>query len=130
MKIPENIEIIDTTLSTLWLDENGILYSIAKKGVPITKEGLQSVYSIMKNITHGNKVCILTDMTNVTPEDKATRDFAASQMIAFTKALALVAKSYMSRMIANVFLNFNNPPYPVKIFTDEDKAKEWLKQYL
>ncbi|MGQ0829315.1 MAG: DUF7793 family protein [Bacteroidota bacterium] len=46
------------------------------------------------------------------------------------KALALLTRSPLSRMIANIYLTLKKPAYPTKVFSDETEARKWLKQYL
>ncbi len=38
--------------------------------------------------------------------------------------------SPISSMIGNFFIRISKPLVPTKIFTDEAKAKEWLKQFV
>ena len=130
MELPENIEVFDTTLSTLWIDEDGILCSVAKKGAPLTKDGLMNVYAVTKEIVKGKKICTLTQMTGISSGNKEIRDYALMEMTTFTKAMALIANSAFSTIIGNVFMSFSKPPFPMKIFTNEEEAKKWLKQYL
>lgn len=42
-------------------------------------------------------------------------------------AVALLIESPVSRVIGSFFLGLNKPAYPLKLFTNEDKAIEWLK---
>lgn len=42
-------------------------------------------------------------------------------------AVALLIGSPVSRVIGSFFLGLNKPDYPLKLFTSEDKAIEWLK---
>ncbi len=41
--------------------------------------------------------------------------------------IALVVNSYVSRVLGNLFLGLNRPIMPVKLFTDEEKALDWLQ---
>ena len=83
-----------------------------------------------KKITKWKKVCLLIDTTNSTPSSKEVRDYAAEIFPELVKAIAMVSKSALGRMIANLFFGLKPPPYPVKMFSEEAEAKEWLKQYL
>jgi len=59
---------------------------------------------------------------------KEVRDYVAEN--AEYEVLALLIESPLSKIAANLFLKFNKPQYPTRIFTDEEKAMEWLKSYL
>ncbi|MGZ3883914.1 MAG: DUF7793 family protein, partial [Bacteroidia bacterium] len=61
---------------------------------------------------------------------KHQRDFIAEQLSSVTKAMAIITSSPLSRMIANLFFGLKPPPYPVKMFTNENEAKAWILQYL
>ena len=130
MKIPENVEVSELPTSTTWIDENGICCSISKKHPPQTLEETKKGVEEFKKITKGKKVCLLIDTTNSTPSSKEVRDYAAEIFPDLVKAIAMVSKSALGRMIANLFFGLKPPPYPVKMFSEETEAKEWLKQYL
>jgi len=129
MEIPKNVEIINWPTSTMWFDENGILCSVAKKGVPATlEESKQSVESFRK-ITKGGKVCILADITNGTPPIKEVRDYVAAESARMIKAMAVIVNSALGRMASSLYFGLKPPAYPTKAFSNENDAKEWLKQY-
>ncbi len=130
MKISPNLQTHNTPLSTIWIDEQGILCSVAKKDVPITIDSLTNVYAVITKITNGQKICTLTEMSNVSHAEKETRDFASQENEKFTKAMALIAKNKFASLIGNLFLGFNKPSYPAKLFWNEQEAREWIKQYL
>ena len=130
MEIPNNVEIIETPTSTMWFDEDGILYSISKKHPPSTIEESQKALDDLKKIIKDQKVCMLLDITNSSPSSKEMRDFAAEEMPKIAKAIAIISTSALGRMVANLFFGLKPPPYPMKMFSDEKEVKEWLKQYL
>lgn len=75
-------------------------------------------------------MCMLLDITYARPSRKEDRDEAAELLAKVVKAMAMVSRSPLGRMIANLFFGLKPPPYPVKMFSDEKEAKEWLRQYL
>ena len=130
MEPPKNAKVIDLPTSVMWFDEDGILYSVSKKVPPQTMEETKKGVEDFKKLTGGKKVCMLLDITNGQPSNKEVRDYAAAEMVNLTKAIAMISKSAMGKMIANLFFGLKPPPYPTKMFNDEKEAKEWLKQYL
>ena len=131
MNLPENTQVYDNGLAHLWWDESGILCSLSKKNVRLTKETLQKAFEVIENLSGGKKVCMIADMSLTgVPDKKETYDYAIEEMIKTVKAHAMIASTPLSKMIANLYLHLKKPPYPAKIFTDEAEAKEWLKQYL
>lgn len=73
---------------------------------------------------------MLIDTTNSQPTSKDVRKFAGEEIPKITKAMALMSNSALGKMVANLFFAAYPPSYPVKMFTDEDEARQWLKKYL
>ena len=130
MIVPDNTEVFDFPTSTMWFDENGILCSIAKKVPQQTIEEAKETMVEFKKITGGKKVCLLSDSTDSPPADKEMRDYAAEVIPEIAKAVAIISRSAVGKMAANLFFSIKKQPYPVKMFNEETDAKEWLKQYL
>lgn len=130
MHPPGDTELYHTPTSVFWLDENGILCSIAKKAPLQTLETAKKSMALVLSITGGKKVCFLSDSTNSSASNKEMRDFAAEAIPQFAKAIAVLSKSALGKMSANLFFALKKPPYPVRFFDNEKDAKEWLKQYL
>jgi len=61
---------------------------------------------------------------------KEVRDYSAEITANAYKALATLVESPMSRIAANLYIKFNKPPYPTRIFTNEAKAMDWLRTFL
>lgn len=134
MEIPSNVKVIDWPTSVIWFDEDGVMYSVPKRGVPVpelTREQSQAQMDDFKKITGGKKVCMILEMSSSSKTPKREdRDFVAGQLAEITKAMALISTSPLSRMVANLFFGLKPPSYPFKFFSNEKDAKEWIKQYL
>lgn len=134
MEIPKDAKVIDFGTSFLWFDEFNILYSLPKAGVPepqLSREETLEQMAKFKEITGNKKVCmILETNSNSKPPKKEDRDFIADQLAQVAKAMGIISTSPLSRMIANLFFGLKPPPYPVKFFSNEKEAQEWIKQYL
>ncbi|MFL5764062.1 MAG: STAS/SEC14 domain-containing protein [Bacteroidia bacterium] len=130
MEIPQNASVIDTPSSVYWYDDNGILCSISKKAPPLTLEESKAVLDDFKRNLRTEKVCMLIDVTHTSESTREVRDYAAEEFPKFVKAIAMLSDSALGKMLANLFFRLKTQPYPVKMFTDEKDAKEWLKQFL
>lgn len=131
MQVPTDTEIHDDPNSTWWIDKEGIVCSISKKNyVQESREAQRKRLDDFIRITGGKKMCMLLDITYARPSRKEDRDEAAELLAKVVKAMAMVSRSPLGRMIANLFFGLKPPPYPVKMFSDEKEAKEWLRQYL
>lgn len=134
MEIPKDAKVIDFGTSLIWFDEFNIMYSLPKAGVAepqLTREETLAQMAKLKEITGHKKVCmILETNSNSKPPKKEDRDFIADQLAQVAKAMGIISTSPLSRMIANLFFGLKPPPYPVKFFSNENEAQEWIKQYL
>jgi len=68
------------------------------------------------------------EYTLPTPEARAY--IATPESDPYASAEAYVVKSFSQKLVGNVFLSFNKPARPTKIFNSEEKAIEWLKGFL
>ena len=131
MEPPKNVEVHDEPRSTWWIEENGVLCAVSKKNAPeITREESMRDFERIKKLTSGKKFCMLLEITNAGPTKREDREFNAAELAKIIKALALISKSPLGKMVANLFFNLKPPPYPAKMFTAEPEAREWLKQYV
>lgn len=112
----------------VWLNEDGIVITIGKSESQDTETARENmVYT--KKVTGGKPRPLLVDMTKVRSMSKGAREEYVQQQDAVITAVALLTRSGVSNMIANIFISLNKPQVPVKLFTDPDKAKEWLMEY-
>lgn len=44
-------------------------------------------------------------------------------------AEAILVETTANRLMANVYVNYNKPRIPTKIFTNEEEAIKWLKSF-
>jgi mRNA degradation ribonuclease J1/J2 len=130
MQIPQNASVLETPTSVSWRGEDGIIYSVSRKGPhPTVEESKKQMQRFREHFGEG-RFCFLIDITEATPTPKENRDYAAEVFPQITKAMAIISKSALGRMVANLFFGLKPPSYPTKMFENEAEAKEWLKQYL
>lgn len=126
---PKDAKVYDLPNSTIWFDD-GILCSVAKKVAPQSIEDAKKTMAEFNRITGGKKICLLSDSTDSPPVNKEMRDYAAEVIPTVAKAIAIMSRSALGKMSANLFFALKKQPYPVRFFNDEKEAKEWLRQYL
>lgn len=131
---PENTNVHELTNSFVWIDEEGILYSIPKDNpvTTFTNEEIADEMARFREIIGNKKVCMIgeTHPTNSQQPNREQRDLFAKEISSVTKAMAIITSSSLSKMVANLFFAFVPPDYPVKMFRTEKEAKEWIRQYL
>lgn len=130
MKPQPNTEIVEIPIWTMWFDESGILCFLSKKHPPQTIEESKALFSEIQKFSKGRKHCWLMDTTNFQTPTKEARDYGASEMAKMAKAIAFISDSSLGKIVINILLTLKPQPFPAKMFTDEQEAREWLKQYL
>jgi hypothetical protein len=129
---PKDAKIIDWPTSTMWYDELGILYSKPKpyRGVQSREEGRKQVAEFKKLFGADKKCMILETDHSSPPPKKEDREWIAAELESITRAMAIITVSPLAKMMANLFFGFKPASYPLKFFTNEVEAKEWIKKYL
>lgn len=126
--LPQDREIFKGEIADYWLDE-GILVSLSKSPQR-TVENITRNVILVKQITGNKPVPLLIYLSNSPIPDKETRKFSTTQLPVIYKAMAMVSKPGLSKFIMNILFALKPPPIPMKSFTDDKAAKEWLRQYL
>ena len=127
--IPENTELIKGKIADYRYSNEGILFSYSKS----QKRTIQNItenIALVKSITGNKAVPLLIYLCDSPVPDKATRKFSSEQLPNVYKAMAMVSKPGLSKLIMNILFKLKQPPIPMKSFTDDAEAKEWLKQFI
>jgi hypothetical protein len=129
MKRPETIHVTEGEIADYYLDPTGILYSYSKT-VKRTVQNISENIALVKQITGGKKVPLLIYLTNSPVPDKETRKFSAEQLPNVYTAMAMVSKGGLAQFIMNILFKFKTPPIPMKSFSNDEEARDWLMQFL
>ena len=129
MQPPGNIQLIKGEIADYWLDKDGILYSWSKDPIRTIKNITQNI-ELVKQITGNKKVPLLIYLSKSPVPDKATRKFSTEQLPNIYTAMAMVSKPGLTKLIMNVLFKFKAPPIPMRSFTNDNEAREWLLQFL
>jgi len=116
-------------IATYWFDDNGILVSLSK-GILRTVENISSNVKLVRSITDNKPVLLLIYLANSPIPDKQTRKFSTEQLPVIYSAMAMVCKPGLSKFIMNILFGLKPPPIPMKSFTNDKAATQWLKQFL
>ena len=129
IKPPDNIQLIKGEIADYWYAPDGILYSYSKNPKRTIKNITENI-ALVKSIT-GNKIIPLLIYLSDSPvPDKATRKFVAEQLPNVYSAMAMVSKPGLSKFIMNILFRLKPPAIPMKSFTDDKQAREWLTQFV
>ncbi|MDB5277473.1 MAG: hypothetical protein JWR61_2428 [Ferruginibacter sp.] len=125
---PANREIFESDIARYWW-EDGILVSLSKSPKR-TVENIRSNAALIRQITGNQPVPLLIYLSNSPVPDKAARKFATETLPVIYSAMAMVSKPGLSKFIMNILFAVKPPPIPMKSFSDDIAAREWLKQYI
>jgi len=128
MTAPTDKQIFEGEIAHYWID-NGILVSLSKSPKR-TVENITANIALVKSITNNKKIPLLIYLSNSPIPDKATRKFASEKLPEVYTAMAMVSKPGLATLIMNVLFKFKAPPIPMRNFTDDKEAKQWLKRFL
>lgn len=124
-----SINIIKGTIADYQYEQDGILVSYSKnvlRTVDLIKENI----ALVKSITGGKKVPLLIFLTKSPVPDKATRQYSQEVLPLVYTAMAMVSKPGLAQLVMKMVFAFQQPPIPIKSFSNEAAARQWLAQYL
>jgi hypothetical protein len=126
--IPTDRPIFKGEIATYWFDD-GVLISLSKSPKR-TVENISRNVALVKEITNNKRMPLLIYLSNSPVPDKETRKFATEQLPVIYSAMAMVSKPGLAKFIMNILFSLKKPPIPMKSFSDNKEAKEWLLQYV
>lgn len=123
---------VDHSTAKIYLDENGIIRFEFKKNAIVELEHAYEYVDIINQLAAGEKRPFILDTRNtfatVTSEN---RQFMGNnpEALKWRLADALLVDAIHTRILANFYMRIDTPNHPVKLFNDEKKAINWLKQF-
>ena len=129
IQIPTDRQTWEGEIATYWFDDNGILISLSKS-VMRTVKNISSNVDLVRSITNNKPVPLLIYLAKSPIPDKETRKFSTEQLPKIYSAMAMVSKPGLAQFIMKILFGLKTPPIPMKSFTDDKAATEWLKKFL
>lgn len=101
------------------------IYKVREITPPIAEEVVRARIEAFE----GKNYPLLVDGRMIKTITKEARDILSSEdaMVNVT-VCALVADSMVGTIIGNFFLRINKPALPIKLFTNMEEAKAWLRK--
>ena len=127
MTVPTDRQTFEGEIATYWFDGD-ILVSLSKSPKQ-TVTNIAGNVALVKQITNNRRFPLLIYLADSPVPDKATRKFSTVQLPLIYSAMAMVSKPGLSKLIMNILFSLKPPPIPMKSFTDDHAAKEWLRQF-
>ena len=96
----------------------------------ITVAGMHHANQAHRELSGTPRPVLVSGKGLVSVEEDAMAFCSDSEITEMTSAMALIVHSLLARHLGKLFLNYYKPPYPVKLFDDEQEAHRWLRRYL
>ncbi len=81
-------------------------------------------------LTNGDDYVAMFDAGGTIDVNEEGMTYAANYKNNNWKAFAIVVRSISERILANYFIRFKKPVRPTKVFTNPERAIEWLSEHL
>ena len=96
----------------------------------IDLEGAKQIVKQRILFQAGNEYPGLVDVNQLKSMNKEARDYFAEKGGEGLLAMAVVANSFVSKIVANMFITFSKPKVPTKAFQHRADAIKWLSQFI
>jgi len=124
-------ETINTGTVEFRLRDDGILHGIALPERKQTVEDARDNLAAARRLSDDTRVPLLLDIRSTGTLTREARELYAGQDGANTiTALAFVGNSAFTRVVGNLFIRLAQTSFPVRLFTVETHAVQWLREYL
>ncbi|HWY11683.1 MAG TPA: hypothetical protein VN026_10180 [Bacteroidia bacterium] len=126
----KSAEVFETATSQYWFDDALIMYVVTKKGTPPDLSAHKKDIEAFKKRIGNKKICAIMEINDSTPTSKEIRKFNTSELPDLFKAIAFIIKNPLMKMLATLYMGIKTTPFPVKMCSTEEEAKEWIKTQL
>lgn len=120
-------KVVQTKAGYLTIGEDGIIRFRITPGAIVDVEVAEKCIAGAAELAGDRKHILLIDMRGLR---SITREARHAYTTGPTTAVALLIGSPVGKAIGNFFIALNKPAYPLKMFTSETEAVNWLKVYV
>ena len=120
-------DMVQTRTARIWLEDDGIMRYLtlpdAEDSLADIRDGVAAVWQLSGH----RPVPLLVDLSGSRAISKEAREYLSSDESARTTlGVALLVSSPVSRVIGKFFFTLNTPPFPLRIFSAQAEALDWL----
>lgn len=121
----------ETLLQSCWMGyaEDKILRVRVLEGAIIDLNQAKLITESMKRLADETPIPVLIDGRQNYTWNKDAQEYIA-QHSDFRLATALITNNPLIRIISNSYAKIFKPTYPLRIFSNEEKAVEWLRSLM
>lgn len=124
--------VIDTGASRVWMGADGVAWNWVTTGEKLTASDARAIVAALCEVAGGRPAPLLV-VVNVRAAGlthEARVYFNSEEAKASITSLALLAKSRVARMAANLYLRVIRPNVPMRLFADHEEARAWLQGFV
>lgn len=116
----------------IWLDDKNILRIKVNDGSDFDAGDMLRQFDAYKSLVRGQRVIrpILLEAPGDFAMNKDARELVARTTGNYFNACAIISGSLATRMVVNFLNSFYQFGFPIRMFTSEQQAMEWLEQYI
>ncbi len=122
-------ECFENQNAKFWID-GGILFFVYKPNTVIDLDVAMRVVADRILLQNERYFPVFCDIRGITSTHKAGRDYLARSGSVFTKAVALIVNEHLSMTMSTFYLEISRPSVPTQIFSLEQEALDYLKEFL
>jgi hypothetical protein len=121
----------ETLLQSMWIGygEDKILRIKILEGVTIDLKQAKLMNESMQRLAEEATFPVLIDARVNYDWDKDAQEYVALNS-GFRLATAVITNNPLVRVLSNSYSKIFKPSYPLRIFSDEEKAIAWLKEMM
>ncbi len=119
-------EALTSTVSMSFCEDK-ILRITIFQNAHIDIEEAKANYASSYRITNGEPVLVLVDARNDSTVSRRAQEYA-SQQTHLRIATAVISENPFTRMFTNLYMLIFRPASPIRLFTNEENALEWLEE--
>lgn len=123
---------MEFSLGSIHRDDEGIVWMKFKKDTQFDKDHLDELFILWEKVTQGKKCLFVIDLRTsyasipVNFLQQMSLDPRAGK---WKKAEAILIDSLSLRLMANFYKKLDSNPIPIEVFTMEENAIKWLRQF-
>lgn len=114
----------------MFIDKEGILRIQMLRGADVTLNAIKENFEATRQLLGDNKALILINVKTGFKFRSEARSYAALHQNKLNRiATAFVVNSFAEKLVINLYIKFNKPAVPTRMFLSEANALKWLKAF-
>lgn len=129
--IPASSSVVTTRVATTFLRPDGIMQVDALPDSVMTLADAIEAIKAQAQVGGGIRRPLLVNVGSIKSMDRDARIYlGAKEAQSVVTATAIIVKTVAAKIIATFFMGLNKTLYPTRMFTSEDEAVNWLREFL